>query len=1147
QPPQQLVLSEWEELLGQSRSGQEISGLLPPPPSRNRRHSSFGSSGRSPPLSAKIGVLTRAKRPESRGWPPTPTGRCSRLVRLCRRCQQVLTKDCCQLGETADPAGESRIEEAKLLVADLCEQLLLGLVQRVETGVLQQPAEPRVRQPHSEPADSTQEMQQLTEVEAQYSSSLRLELRKLWQLAWPAVLTTLLQFLLQSLINVAGIGIGVGMSTACDTFFSQTFGGPNKKRVGIHLQRSLLIMNAALVPIFSVMLNIEKLLILIGQERPIAIKAADYLLLFLPGFFYALIFWHGFGYRASALCQAASLGLMLSLLLAYVLMSGIYSDTWPGLSWQALTGWAGFVRLGLAGVALVALEEWSFEIATLVAGLISDSQLGAQGVLFQLEVWTYMVRLVRLQCTTACIRSTISLKFYLISTLDPLGHRAQIPLGLSIAVNIRVGQELGAGHAGRAKLAYKAGLVMVAVTASLSAAAILLLRFHLPMLFTASQDVRDHVTRVLPLMAAFQLSDGLSVSLILLRMPVFITLSGALRGCGRQAAGALVNFVGFYALALPIGVPLALPAGWGIPGLWLGLLLGLTAEAVLLLTFTLCLLDWRAEASAGPGSSPGRVGAPAAAELSRRPRRLPVETELVPSRCREAGGAGRPVPGAGWRFDRQRRQRWRCQRRVSVGAGGTDAGGGVGSGGDSVVSGVCRGGAGGSNGASGAVGGSSGLVGNVGRIGGGVGPGGSGGGGIGGGSSGGSASRDPTAAAAATLRLWSAAVSNDSGLGEESDFAIAVPAAASPMCHHGGTSAAAAAVAAAAAAAAVVASPHTNGVVGDGNNGVSCVQNSAVAAAAVAAAAAAACRGGCRGGRVNALRQGVLGPSSAQACPDRLGVSDLLAELMNRCARQPVCPWVPPTFFESVCHHRMRTPLPVQQAQQQHQQKLTAAAIRTGIGAAPPAAEAPPPFAPTGGQVVYKPAHSLGRGNFGQHRHRHSPSDASLCLEPRALKCTHRLSTHRKESQVHRRLQAGHTEDSYRSAFVLWLADSVQLTHAGSELGCLLLELAPGGSLQDLVGSLAKTGRMLVEREAAFYLAELGCAIDFLHARGFLHLDVKADNVLIAASGHVRLCDLGHALALRDGRAESCLSAGLGTFHLPVEILRGGGGGSGGD
>uniref|UniRef100_A0A1I8IDN0 Multidrug and toxin extrusion protein n=1 Tax=Macrostomum lignano TaxID=282301 RepID=A0A1I8IDN0_9PLAT len=382
------------------------------------------------------------------------------------------------------------------------------------------------------------------------------------------------------LINVAGIGIGVGMSTACDTFFSQTFGGPNKKRVGIHLQRSLLIMNAALVPIFSVMLNIEKLLILIGQERPIAIKAADYLLLFLPGFFYALIFWHGFGYRASALCQAASLGLMLSLLLAYVLMSGIYSDTWPGLSWQALTGWAGFVRLGLAGVALVALEEWSFEIATLVAGLISDSQLGAQGVLFQLEVWTYMVRLVRLQCTTACIRSTISL----------------IPLGLSIAVNIRVGQELGAGHAGRAKLAYKAGLVMVAVTASLSAAAILLLRFHLPMLFTASQDVRDHVTRVLPLMAAFQLSDGLSVSLILLRMPVFITLSGALRGCGRQAAGALVNFVGFYALALPIGVPLALPAGWGIPGLWLGLLLGLTAEAVLLLTFTLCLLDWRAEA-----------------------------------------------------------------------------------------------------------------------------------------------------------------------------------------------------------------------------------------------------------------------------------------------------------------------------------------------------------------------------------------------------------------------------------------------------------------------------------------------------------------------------------------------------------------------
>lgn len=49
-------------------------------------------------------------------------------------------------------------------------------------------------------------------------------------------------------------------------------------------------------------------------------------------------------------------------------------------------------------------------------------------------------------------------------------------------------------------------------------------------------------------------------------------LQGLLRGAGKQLSGAIVNFVSYYLIGLPLGTFLALWVGMGTLGMWIGLL-----------------------------------------------------------------------------------------------------------------------------------------------------------------------------------------------------------------------------------------------------------------------------------------------------------------------------------------------------------------------------------------------------------------------------------------------------------------------------------------------------------------------------------------------------------------------------------------------
>jgi serine/threonine protein kinase len=69
----------------------------------------------------------------------------------------------------------------------------------------------------------------------------------------------------------------------------------------------------------------------------------------------------------------------------------------------------------------------------------------------------------------------------------------------------------------------------------------------------------------------------------------------------------------------------------------------------------------------------------------------------------------------------------------------------------------------------------------------------------------------------------------------------------------------------------------------------------------------------------------------------------------------------------------------------------------------------------------------------------------------------------------------------------------------------LVLEYLAGG---DLMSALIKKQKFS-EGTARFFAGEIAMALHSVHASGLLHTDLKLENVLIAADGHIRLTDFG--------------------------------------
>lgn len=197
------------------------------------------------------------------------------------------------------------------------------------------------------------------------------------------------------------------------------------------------------------------------------------------------------------------------------------------------------VSLGLPAAAHITFEVGVFSAVTAIAGRLPPESLAAHHIALNIAAVVFMV-----------------------------------PLGISAAAAVLVGQHVGRGNGRAAARAGWAAIVLVLGVTTVSALAFVLAPAMWIGLFTSEAGVVAIGVRLLGVAAIFQLFDGLQV-----------TATGALRGLGETRVPMLISLFGYWGSGLPLGWWLCFRWGHGVVGLWIGLAASLlfVGSALLLL------------------------------------------------------------------------------------------------------------------------------------------------------------------------------------------------------------------------------------------------------------------------------------------------------------------------------------------------------------------------------------------------------------------------------------------------------------------------------------------------------------------------------------------------------------------------------------
>ncbi|KAG6692622.1 hypothetical protein I3842_10G123800 [Carya illinoinensis] len=404
------------------------------------------------------------------------------------------------------------------------------------------------------------------------------ETRRIWKIAFPSMLARVTQFgmfvvtqafighlgevelaayALIQIINVRfANGILVGMSSATETMCGQAFGARQYHMLGIYLQRSWVInitVATILVPIFIFSTPIFKLL---GENEDVAEVAGYISLWFIPVLYYFPFAFSIQKYLQTQLKNTivgwlSALTFALHVLLSWIFVSKLHFGI-PGAMGAIIISYY---------VVLIGLFVYVF------GGWCSKTWRGFTSVAFR-----DLLPVVKLSISSGVM---LCLELWYNAVLVLLaGYMKNSTVAISaFSICVRVSNELGRGDAEAARFSIK---VITSTSIGLGVFTwILCLVFgrKIAYMFTSDKDVAESVS---------DLSIPLSISVLVNSIAV---------GAGQQSVVAYVNIGCYFLIGVPAGVFLGYLVHLGIKGIWIGMIIGVVAQSLVLgyITFK---TDW---------------------------------------------------------------------------------------------------------------------------------------------------------------------------------------------------------------------------------------------------------------------------------------------------------------------------------------------------------------------------------------------------------------------------------------------------------------------------------------------------------------------------------------------------------------------------
>jgi len=382
----------------------------------------------------------------------------------------------------------------------------------------------------------------------------------------------------------------IGFMTAIDTILSQSYGANQYENFGSWTGNSLVVTMLATVLVSGIIALCGPAMHLFGQQSSLADAAGSFSYGLIPGLFpyyafkvftkylqtqnnlapsviigiianglnalfnWGLIFKAGMGLQGAPWATTLTRAAEFLLIGAYMLLrKNKLKETWPRVKRENLqyTAMKPFLKLALSGALSITFESWSFEITTILSGLISTVALDAHVIALNLAAFLFL----------------------------------SFPFAIGIAASIRVGQLIGQRKAVDAQRSSKVSYFLTLVFTTILIVIIVPLKDSLGSLFTINEEVKDLVAEIIPIWCTFMIGDSVQA-----------VSGGVLRGLGKQKVVLFLNILAFWVLGVPIGATLTFAAGLGVFGLWWGLVIGIYSGAVIGILLLRFRTDWRKEA-----------------------------------------------------------------------------------------------------------------------------------------------------------------------------------------------------------------------------------------------------------------------------------------------------------------------------------------------------------------------------------------------------------------------------------------------------------------------------------------------------------------------------------------------------------------------